>query len=189
MIAGDYENMIAALTPGGIEAQEKRGQLKQAAMQTLPRQMGSHRQAFEKLGFKFGKNVDELFIEATFPKGWKKQPTDHDMWSDILDDKGRKRGAIFYKAAFYDQKAQAHLDPRFSVREDYGKETRTVRVHDECGLVDKKIVGLVSPNWNDREKAIILQAKIDKARKSLEEWLNKEYPKWDNVLAHWNHQP
>ena len=31
------------------------------------------------------------------------------MWSDLLDDKGVKRGSIFYKAAFYDRSAFLRL--------------------------------------------------------------------------------
>lgn len=102
------ENFMAAALPGGIEAQEKRGQLEQAKQQTLPLDI-KDRAAFEAVGFKFGKQINDLFQEATFPNGWKKVPTDHSMWSDIVDDKGVKRGAIFYKAAFYDERAHAYL--------------------------------------------------------------------------------
>lgn len=184
--SGDAENFLAAMTPGGIEAQEKRGQLKQAAMQTLPIDMGSSRANFETLGFVFGKQIDPLFIEATFPKGWAKKPTDHSMWSEIVDDKGRKRGAIFYKAAFYDQRATAHLERRFQVGEDFGNETRTVFVQDACKSVEHKIAGLDVPNWDNRESALRAQEKIDAARKSVRDWLDTHFPGWVSPLAHWD---
>lgn len=108
-MSGNLENLIAATTPGGIEAQEKRGQIEQTFAETLPLDLGGQEAEFEKLGFVFGGSVDALFRRATFPKGWRKKPTDHSMWTDIIDETGKKRGAIFYKAAFYDQRAFAHL--------------------------------------------------------------------------------
>ena len=53
---------------------------------------------------------DALFQYVTLPEGWHKQPTEHSMWSHLLDDKDRKRASIFYKAAFYDRSAQLHLE-------------------------------------------------------------------------------
>jgi len=185
-MSGDAENFMAAMMPGGIEAQEKRGQIEQSFAETLPVDMGSNRKDFEVLGFVFGK-VDGLFIEAKFPKGWRKRPTEHSMWSEIMDDQGRKRGAIFYKAAFYDQRAHAHLTDRFYVIDDYAGDVRTVSVVDACGKVDKKITGLKAPNWNgDRHVAEQLDDKIESARKELTAWLDKTYPQWKSPVAHWN---
>lgn len=110
---GDRENFIAAMISDGIKTQEKRGQIEQSFAETLPIQGTSTPKeiaVFEALGFKFGGKVDDLFIETTFPEGWRKKPTSHDMWTDILDDKGVKRGSIFYKAAFYDRSAEVYLD-------------------------------------------------------------------------------
>lgn len=183
---GDMENFVAAMTPGGIEAQEKRGQIEQSFAETLPVDMGKHRPDFEALGFVFGKS-DKLFIEAKFPKGWRKKPTDHSMWSEIVDDQGRKRGMIFYKAAFYGPRAHAHLETRFHVADDYADKERTVSVADACGKVDKKITGLKAPDWNgDRETAKRLDDKIEAARKELSAWLDKTYPQWQSPMAHWN---
>lgn len=122
LLKGDTDNFIAASTPGGIEAQEKRGQIEQSFLETLPidgtitsRGKINSKAEFEKLGFVFGKQIDECFVESQFPNGWRKKPTDHSMWSEILDEKGRKRGMIFYKAAFYDRSAHVHLECRFGV--------------------------------------------------------------------------
>lgn len=59
------------------------------------------------LGFVKGDLVegDELFVEATLPEGWTRAADDHAMWSYILDERGVRRVAVFYKAAFYDRRA------------------------------------------------------------------------------------
>ncbi len=187
LLNGDNENFIAASTPGGIEAQEKRGQQQQAQRQTLPKDMGDYRKDLEASGFEFGKECDGIFIEAKFPKGWSKRPTDHSMWTELLDAKGRKRGAIFYKAAFYDRSAHMHLSSRFTVQDDYAKPIRTVAVKDECGMVEKQITGLENPDWNgDRNTARALNDKIEAARKELGKWLDQNYPDWKSATAYWD---
>lgn len=59
------------------------------------------------LGFTLGEPhaSDPMFRPATLPTGWSKQGTDHSMWSQVVDQHGRKRLSIFYKAAFYDRSA------------------------------------------------------------------------------------
>lgn len=66
---------------------------------------------FEALGFTKGEGVegDELFVNATLPDGWTRQGSDHSMWSYIVDNRGVRRVAVFYKAAFYDRRAHMHL--------------------------------------------------------------------------------
>lgn len=187
--SGNMENFIAASTPGGIEAQEKRGQLEQAEKQTLPVDLQDPQPQWEALGFVFGKRAtgNEIFREVAFPAGWKKVPTDHSMWSNIVDDQGRKRGAIFYKAAFYDENAHARLSARFHVSKDYEiqEPTDTIRIFDACGLVDRKITGIQKPDWNDREKALEAVAQKDAALAELSAWLDAEYPDWRNPTAYW----
>ncbi len=105
-LSGDLENLEAATTPGGIERQEAEGQRKMvSSFTTLPAEM-DHGRSLE-LGFKIGQPVegDELFINVEAPEGWELKATEHSMWSDIVDDKGEKRGQVFYKAAFYDRRA------------------------------------------------------------------------------------
>lgn len=185
LVRGDIENFVVAATPGGIEAQEKRGQLEQALKQTLPKDLGGSKghKKFLDSGFVIGKPVDHLFTEATFPEGWKKVPTDHSMWSDIIDDQGRKRGAIFYKAAFYDQSAHAHLDTRFAVVEDYDGKTETesrIYVRDRRGIVEKDIkVPRTGDFRTDYDKK-------EQVRGDLLKWLDAEFPEWRNPCAYWD---
>lgn len=189
---GNLANFHAAMTPGGIEAQEKRGQMEQSKKQTLPLDLGQRRDGnledtrapWIALGFKFGKTVEDIFTECEFPSGWKKAPIDHSMWSDIVDDKGRKRGAIFYKAAFYDRKAHARLNCRFGVESDYGRPTETVRVTDACGLVEFKVS---TPDWGgSRDQAEKRQAKIDEARAACAAYLKNNFPDFASPSAYWD---
>lgn len=195
--AGNLKNFMAAITPGGIEAQEKAGQLEQAALETLPIDLGRDgrdgtlaRKDWERLGFQFGMKIDELFVEAKFPPGWSKRPTDHSMWTDVIDDKGRVRAAIFYKAAFYDCRAHAKLLQRFSTAIDNTDGLTTVRVSDAAGIVDFKVSGLEDPDWSkDRSKAEEASKRIDTARWQCEEYLRTHFPLWRNPLAYWDLTP
>jgi hypothetical protein len=189
-LSGNMENFIAASTEGGIEAQEKRGQLRQAQMQTLPIDLGrgdEGRKQFESLGFVFGEKVDALFVSVKFPEGWRKQPTDHSMWSDIVDANGNKRGAIFYKAAFYDQKAHASLTRRFSVSRTYDDGPVSVFVKDELGIVKHEITGLAGTSGK-QERAELMAAydAIDLAESKVRNWLKENYPDCDSPLAYWS---
>jgi len=189
---GETANFFAAITPGGIEAQEKRGQLEQAEKQELPVEGTSsseHRKMFEALGFKFGKraSLQDLFVACEFPKGWKKVPTEHSMWSDLVDDKGRKRGGIFFKAAFYDTKAHVSLSKRFSVDQTYPakSESMEVFVKDARGDVEFRLTGLKTPDWNKREEALVADTGIREAHKACELWLDQHWPEWRSETAYW----
>jgi hypothetical protein len=112
---GDLDNFMVAATPGGIERQQKAGQAALVNSTYMPKEMSPNREMFEALGFKFGESVDDLFLNADMPPGWKRAATDHSMHSDIIDEKGRRRVGVFYKAAFYDRRANAHLVWRYTV--------------------------------------------------------------------------
>lgn len=162
---GDMENFIAASTPGGIEAQEKAGQIEQSFLETLPKEgFDGNGNALEALGFKKIGDHDDLFYKVRFPAGWRKRATDHSMWSELLDDRGRVRGMIFYKAAFYDRRAHCGLVTRYDVRGDYEvKPTGYIAVDG-----DKELYRTTT--GYDTAKA----------------WLSKHYPNWRNPLAYWD---
>ena len=96
--------LLGAMVMGSsraIEHQEAQGQRELVNSESLPVRMNGGKPILESLGFKFGKHDGkDLFIECEMPTGWKKVGTDHSMWSNLLDDKGRVRANIFYKAAF-----------------------------------------------------------------------------------------
>ena len=89
-----------------IIEQERNGQaaLCHGAEVHLPVQ-GSEHPAFAAMGVKMGAPLkdDPLFRRAELPAGWSIKPTDHNLWSDLCDETGKKRASIGYKAAFYDR--------------------------------------------------------------------------------------
>ncbi len=186
---GDLENAIVASTPGGIVAQEAAGQRSFVADTTLPIEcLRCTREQLEGMGIVFGEPVDSLFVEAQLPEGWKKVATERSMWSDLVDDRGRKRAAIFYKAAFYDRCAHISLERRFHVRSEpvcgwgsneFDRATTpfVVVVRDGGEIVWKS--GLFddhSIDW-EVEKRCLVEGK---------DWLDERYPDSQNPLAHWD---
>lgn len=98
-------------TPAGILATEARGQREVLASDTMPVDLGGQRDAFERLGFVFGTAVpgDPLFQYVTLPQGWSKKRGNHSLWTTIVDETGKERVSVFYKAAHYDRCAFAQL--------------------------------------------------------------------------------
>jgi hypothetical protein len=94
---------------GYIEGMEAAGQRQVVNSDVLPAQAPWG--ALELLGFVKGDPVpgDDLFVRCTLPDGWSKAGTSHSMHSNVLDERGVERVGVFYKAAFYDRKADAHL--------------------------------------------------------------------------------
>jgi hypothetical protein len=186
---GDLENFIAASTPGGIEAQEAKGQQDFVANETLPKDMmGDKKEDYEKLGFVFGESADDIFVNVKFPDGWKKKATDHSMHSDLLDEKGRKRASIFYKAAFYDRSAHISLNRRFSFNcspedryaSDISYEERKAGdwygCVEDCGEIIHKTDSIKGATYEEQDQLV----------KEVKEWLSKKYPEWESVLAYWD---
>lgn len=111
-LKGDLENALVANTPGGIERQERAGQRTLCESAILPKELrGTTREELTALGFVFGTDVDELFVRCDLPAGWQKRGSDHSMHSDLVDDTGNVRAHIFYKAAFYDRRADMSWAP------------------------------------------------------------------------------
>jgi len=92
--------------PGAIERQEAQGQEQLVNSEQLPVNCVG-KEKLEAAGVIFGDPLpdDPLFCEAKLPDGWKKEATDHSMWSKLVDGYGNERASIFYKAAFYDRDA------------------------------------------------------------------------------------
>jgi len=113
LLAGDAANAAVASTPGGIEAQEAAGQRTMCAKAILPKFASFNepinRDEYTALGITFGPDHDDLFVCVTLPDGWQVVPTEHSMWSNLVDSFGRERASIFYKAALYDRRAHIRL--------------------------------------------------------------------------------
>lgn len=186
MLSGDMENFMAAAVPGGIEAQEAQGQRDFVASETLPTECP--REKLESLGFVFGEAVDDIFTYVQFPEGWSKVPTENSMWSDLVDNKGRKRGGIFYKAAFYDRSAHMNLDRKitcnqvFESQDDYeaGHIKYRVMDDDESVLYENKYA-------TDGKRCEGNYWDVDSiAETNAREWLEKNYPDYNNPMAYWD---
>lgn len=107
---GDMRNAAIASLPGGIEALEAVGQIELCNSTKLPKDTnGCTREDLEKLGIKFLKSYDDIFINVKLPKDWKLIPTEHSMWNDLIDENKKVIAQVFYKAAFYDRSAHIQL--------------------------------------------------------------------------------
>jgi hypothetical protein len=107
------EGMVTGSPSSFIERQERDGQRQLVSFDRLPTDRdGTPDEEWLALGFTFGEPDpgDDLFCPATLPPGWKREGSDHAMWSYLLDEHGRKRVSIFYKAAFYDRRAFMRLN-------------------------------------------------------------------------------
>jgi hypothetical protein len=128
--------LILAAAMGGastseiITDMERRGQKQLVAASVLPTDTQRTDSEFEAVGFTFGEPAegDPMFRQATLPAGWSRQGSDHDMWSYVVDELGRRRVSVFYKAAWYDRSAHMHL-------------TSVGNYVSECIYEDKPIVG------------------------------------------------
>lgn len=165
----NLENLVAAMIPGGIEMQEKAGQLREASKQTLPQVCP--KEHFERLGFGFHEKVDKIFYRCTFPKGWTKRPTEHSMWTDLVDPQGVVRGKIFFKAAFYDYRAHAHLLWRYEPTKDWDDEASPWTVWDL-----KTSSSIFTPTARDYEGS----------REECLRWLEENKPHHLDPLAYWD---
>jgi hypothetical protein len=167
--------------PRGIEAQEARGQQEVANTDTLPKDMGGNEKALKDMGFKIEGPVpgDNLFVYATLPPGWKKKPTDHDLYTDLVDDKGRVRGSIGYKAAFYDRWANLSMKRRIQLSVDYDNKTAGV------ALVKAGDTLLFKTKEHKSDKKMAYDLRED-ARAEAVAWLKKYFPDYDSPAAYWD---
>ncbi len=166
-----------------IRAQEKQGQQELVNSDRLPRDLeiyGDHRtpqELYAALGIVVTDEADDLFFNVQLPQGWHKQDTSHDMWSKVLDEKGRERLSVFYKAAFYDRKAHAHICKRYNFTSVYGDEGH--------------ILNAVSITDSGKEiHRVTFEAEKDEAYEKYraygEAYMNENFPDYRNVFAYWD---
>lgn len=165
--------------PGGVERMEARGQQELVKGESLPTEC-SDRTALEAAGVVFGAPYpdDPLFCPVTLPKGWKKQATDHAMHSKLVDDKGRVRASIFYKAASYDRRADMYATKRYGI-DAYapvpGKDRDWSRVIAKDGETIIQEFGETA-GYEGR----------DELRKLAAAWLTENFPQWESPAAYWD---
>ena len=100
------------------------------------------------------------------------------MHNEIVDAKGRVRATIFYKAAFYDRRADMGLCRRFrySGYED-GSSTSVYR----CCVFDG-IAAIKEFGEHSRDD----YAGRAEVEKQAREWLDAEYPNWQDATKYWD---
>jgi hypothetical protein len=171
------------ITPGGIEAQEARGQRQFVNSATLPRRcIGCTREQVERMGVVFGADVDALFVNVTLPDGWSKVPTTHSMWSELRDAGGHVRAGIFYKAAFYDRDAHMSLSRYINVTRRYYDKAEGA----DIGETDAVVI--------NADGAVLFETarvpqnyfkSIDVIEAEAHAWADEHYPDWRDPLAYW----
>jgi hypothetical protein len=189
-----------------VESMGRGKQGQQNAKETLPRkfQRAEDKVVLEELGFKFGEPVDKLFLAVTFPEGWKKKRTDHYMWNDLVDPKGKKRGSFFYKPDFWDQDAFLRLDHRYHVGRVHFPGNEDHYRHFQCEVKDwdEKILFVgtrqthPNPSHSRLEEAGSQEAhsaywKLSdelekKARQECVDWIEARCPDHTNVRLYWD---
>jgi len=200
------ENFIAAATPGGIERQEREKQRDLVRNQELPIKLGSPKELFEKLGFKFGRTIDKLFQEAQLPEGWKKVPSpSHSSYSYVLDEKGRARWMIYFKGAYYDRQADGYsLQRRYVIRAQQNYDQNHDRKRDGetpiwGEVLDYGILFDPTETYHGGVKPKVIHNgekftpkdvfDIDRVRKmvtlEMEMWIGERFPDYENPLAYW----
>lgn len=169
-------------TSKAIMDQEARGQAALVNGDVLPREGVD---ALIPAGVVVGDPVDDLFVRVTLPAGWRKVPTEHSMWSKLVDDKGRERAAIFYKAAFYDRKAHINLTTRYSASytgEDWDqppgrKGWYYAYVKDGDAIIWRgESVQEVEGDYELSERLL---------RRAMA-WADEHYPDWRDPNAYWD---
>ncbi len=167
-------------TKNPIERSEARGQQELVNSEVLPTKWmhGSKKETLEQFGVIFGDIVegDEMFQNVTLPVGWEKKATEHSMWSELYDDKGRKRASIFYKAAFYDRSAHISLATRYTYSGYDNEEYAVVKDGEKVIFKSKPFVAKEGqPSYELRGEG----------ETEAEEWLNENFPDWKDVGKYW----
>jgi len=118
MLSAIAYDMMGVPSDQAIYDAEARGQAEMVKSESLPVATNFCTDAdLEAMGIQLGKPFEEdpIFRPAVLPDGWVRRPTDHSMWSEVVDSRGRVRLNIFYKAAFYDRSAHVGAEKRFNV--------------------------------------------------------------------------
>lgn len=167
--------MVMRGSSNAIERQEATGQRELCNSQMLPVKGGmyarySTNDILRSWGVVLGDPCtdDELFRPCQLPDGWSIKPTGRSMWSGLLDERGRQRASIFYKAAFYDRKAHIILLGRYRI-DAYSLWKREDDFRQACVKDGDSVVFTSSkhPCRYDEYRA------VDDATKECADWLIK----------------
>ena len=146
----------------------------------LPKNMKPSKSNFEELGFRFEDTGDEVLYKATMPDGWTLE-SNGGYWTNLVDEKGRKRGSYFYKGAFYDRRGSMSLNKRFSatyehsIDEDYESPVN-VFAQDIDGTILFD-AGQCNRAYSDEFFVLLSQVR---------NYLDSNFPGWEDVGKYWD---
>lgn len=146
------------------------------------------RKQYEKMGIVIVKEYNDLFWDVTLPEGWKIEATDHSMWNNLFDNKGRKRADFFYKIcddAFINFNKRYHIgvDHIADVNSDFEiwkKSDYQGVVKDGEEIIFSTECIPISGNCRDDDKI------KDTLHKQLCEYMDKNYPEYKDIHAYWD---
>jgi len=113
------------------------------------------------------------------------------MCSILYDNKGRKRASIFYKAAFYDTRADISTIQRFTaeyIPEDNWKGGLTYQERDKgkwAGIVKDQDEIIWQTEWETKKNKYD-HFLTDRLRTAAANWLNEHYPDWNDATKYWD---
>lgn len=200
-----YEELMRLIREGAvdnpslaIEIQERIGQQRLIEYNLLPKTVSLFeiqdraaniaytKKCYDAMGIRTIFEHDDLFYNAFLPLGWRIEDTEHHMWSNVLDDRNRKRISIFYKASFHDRKAFA----RFCHRLDYD----VLPNHE-----NKNYTGTMFAVITDCGKPIHILYKVlgceclsdyhaitQYLRRHARSFLEERFPGWDKPDRYWD---
>lgn len=112
-----FTNALVMGTPGAIEIEERRGAAQLRASSQIPAKEVED-SVLIAFGFELGEVIPcrdgNILRHAKLPPGWTKEG-EGSYWTHLISPQGYKIFSIFYKAVFYDRRADMHLNPRFSI--------------------------------------------------------------------------
>ena len=190
-----------------IENEERREQRSVVRNQRLPKRTNSGipdelrlkvsdveftKQQYEKMGIKIVEEYDDLFYTVELPEGWEIKATDHSMWNNLYDEKGRKRADFFYKGVFYDRDAFINFDHRYSFDKVPFDDYKTNAVYQErkfkpwCLYVTDggtRIEKLKETIASTNEEYFAMN---DDLKNFGIQYLDENYPMWRDINAYWD---
>jgi len=174
-----------------IERQEAEGQDDLVNSDQLPAKLNSYgtdndpKEQYKKMGIKvIGQTEgDDLFLDVILPDGWRKEATDHSMWSKLVDHKGRTRASIFYKASFYDRDSFINFEKRYYSSSDFNDNTIVHFVYD-AGTKERLFeTEPIEQKYYEVEGG---RERNEKLLQQCDKFLNKNFRKHNDFNAYWD---
>lgn len=158
------------------------------------------RKQYENMGIRIEDDADdELFYKVILPDGWAINNTDHNMWNNVTDDKGRERFTFFYKAAFYDRDAFTNFNQRYTIVEERVIPEGITDIYEELTYEERKTLKKYIC-VKDADGTVLFKTEpVDQVGnytedyyatapmvEECEKWLDEHYPNYKDFSAYWD---